>query len=102
MNLCKYSEIFGQVGKGIHSYRIFNLAIVDVIFTILTAFLISEYYKYNLLIVLIVLFILSIILHKLFCVKTTLTMIFFPILTMLTKMIIYIPIAFLIYIVFLF
>jgi hypothetical protein len=26
---CKYKNIFGEEGKGVHSYRIFNIAIVD-------------------------------------------------------------------------
>ena len=28
---CKYKDIFGKVGSGIHSYRIANIAIVDVL-----------------------------------------------------------------------
>ncbi len=78
MNLCQYSDIFGIVGQGIHSYRIFNIAIVDLVFTILGALLISIYYKYNFLLVFIILLILSIILHRLFCVKSTLTMLILP------------------------
>ncbi len=78
MNLCQYSDIFGQVGKGVHSYRILNIAIVDLLFTILSAILIAKYYNYKLLTVFIVLLILSIVLHRLFCVKTTLTMMLLP------------------------
>ena len=29
---CKYKNIFGKVDKGIHAYRICNIAIVDVLF----------------------------------------------------------------------
>ena len=28
-NLCKYSELFGKVKEGVHSYRIYDIAIVD-------------------------------------------------------------------------
>ena len=35
--LCKYKNALGVPGKGIHSYRICNLAIVDIIFTLLGA-----------------------------------------------------------------
>lgn len=76
---CKYKNIFGEPGKGIHSFRIFNIAIVDVIGTILIAYLISKYYKinknyiYNFFIILLLLFIASILIHKLFCVNTTIT-----------------------------
>jgi hypothetical protein len=41
MNLCKYKDLLGEPGKGVHSYRIFNIAIVDVVLTILVALLIS-------------------------------------------------------------
>jgi len=68
--LCKYKDIFGKPNEGIHSYRLLDLAIMDIIFTIIAAYLISIVYgnfKCNL----IILFILSIILHKIFCVDTT-------------------------------
>ena len=38
--LCQYKNIFGKVNEGIHSYRIFNIAIVDVLLTILLSFII--------------------------------------------------------------
>jgi hypothetical protein len=69
--LCKYKDILGQPGKGLHKYRIFNIAIVDVILTIIVAYLISYFYKTHFFITLLILFILGIILHRLFCVKTT-------------------------------
>ena len=81
MSLCKYSNIFGEPGKGAHSIRVFNIAIVDVILTIFFALLFSLIFKYGFkinstfliifLITTISLFILGIILHRLFCVKTT-------------------------------
>lgn len=73
MNLCKYKNIFGEVGKGIHSYRIFNIAIVDLLFTVLVAYLIHRFLlsDYSLTIILIVLLLLGIIMHRLFCVRTT-------------------------------
>jgi len=76
--LCKYKDIFGKVGEGIHSYRIFNIAIVDVLFTILAAYLIHLFYKkYSFLFILLILFILGIILHRIFCVKTTIDKLLF-------------------------
>ena len=72
MSLCKYKDLFGIPNEGVHKYRtpILNLAIVDVISTILGSILISYYTKYSFVIILIYLFILSIVLHKIFCVKT--------------------------------
>jgi hypothetical protein len=76
--LCKYKDIFGKVGEGVHSYRIFNIAIVDVILTFLLAFIIQLLLpKYNYYHILILLFILGIILHRMFCVKTTIDKLLF-------------------------
>jgi hypothetical protein len=71
MSLCKYKDIFGKPGKGIHSYRFMDIAIVDVIATLLVAFIISYFTKQTFFHVSIILFILGIISHRLFCVRTT-------------------------------
>lgn len=65
MGRCPYN---GKVGEGVHSYRIANVAIVDVIFTFIVAFLIHVFYSRN---VLVGLFALGILFHRLFCVRTT-------------------------------
>ena len=79
MTLCKYSTLFGEVGKGLHSYRIFNIAIIDVIMTFIGAYLLklfifknTSYYK-----IVLSLFILGIILHRIFCVRTTIDKLLF-------------------------
>lgn len=71
MLLCKYKTLFGVPGKGIHSYRIFNIAIVDVIEMVIGAYIISYLFKLSFPRTLLVLFILGIILHHIFCVRTT-------------------------------
>jgi hypothetical protein len=76
--LCQYRDALGKVNTGIHSYRIFNIAIIDVILTILLAFFIHLFIpKYNFFIILIFLFILGIFLHYIFCVKTTINKLIF-------------------------
>ena len=75
--LCPYKNLLGVPGKGIHSYRIFNIAIADVIMTIIGAYLISWGLKLNFWLVLIILFLLGIVLHHLFCVKTTIDKLIF-------------------------
>ena len=76
--LCKYKNILGEVNKGPHSYRIFNIAIVDVLLTISGAYGIYRLFpKYNYWYILISLFILGIILHRIFCVKTTIDKLLF-------------------------
>jgi len=79
MSLCKYKNLFGKVGTGVHSYRIFNIAIVDVLLTILAAFAIHFFLpKYNFFVILLLLFISGIILHRMFCVRTTIDKLLFP------------------------
>lgn len=76
-NLCKYKDILGKPNQGIHSYRIFNIAIVDVLLTILAAFILSIVTKYKFIYTLIFMFILGIISHKIFCVRTTIDKLLF-------------------------
>jgi hypothetical protein len=71
VNLCKYKDILGKPNQGVHSYRIFNIAIVDVLLTILGAYILSIFTNYKFIYTLIGMFILGIILHRLFCVRTT-------------------------------
>jgi uncharacterized membrane protein len=78
MSLCKYKDIFGNPGKGAHSYRFMGIAVVDVVATLLLAFLISYFAKYKFIHVCIILFILGIIAHRLFCVRTTVDKLLFP------------------------
>jgi hypothetical protein len=71
---CKYKDVFGEPGEGVHSYRIFNIAVVDVIVTIVVAALVNYFLDYGFLPTLAFLFTLGIILHSIFCVKTTINM----------------------------
>jgi len=76
--LCQYKDLFGKVGEGIHSYRIFNISIVDVLLTVLGAFIIYLFFPhYGFFNILIFLFISGIILHHIFCVRTTIDKILF-------------------------
>jgi hypothetical protein len=76
--LCKYKDVLGKVGQGVHSFRIFNIAIVDVILTILAAFIIHLFIpKYKFIYILLFLFIFGIFLHRFFCVKSTIDKLLF-------------------------
>lgn len=70
----KYSDIFGLPKTGIHSYRIKNIAIVDVLATVIMSGILSYTLNYNFIVVFIILFILGIIMHALFCVDTTINL----------------------------
>jgi hypothetical protein len=77
MNLHKYKNILGIPKKGIHSYRICNIAIMDVIMTILMAYLIKQFFNISFSKTAILLFSIGIILHRLFGVKTTIDLLLF-------------------------
>ena len=77
MNLCKYKDLFGKPNTGLHSFRIFNIAVVDLILTIFAAYLLSFLFNFSFVYSFIGLFILGIIMHRLFCVKTTIDKLIF-------------------------
>lgn len=68
----------GIVNTGIHSYRIFNIAYVDVIMTIVGSLLLAWLNKWSYIKTIIGMFILGIILHRMFCVRTTVDKWLFP------------------------
>ena len=68
---CKYRHIFGIEGQGAHSYRIFNISIVDFVGTIILGIILSKITNANIYLSIIIMFLLAILLHKLFCVKST-------------------------------
>jgi hypothetical protein len=75
--LCKYKDIFGEPGKGPHKYRFMNIAIIDVAFTIIVAYIIYRFTLWNFWITLAVAFVLGIFFHRLFCVRTTIDKLLF-------------------------
>jgi hypothetical protein len=77
ISICPYKYIFGKPTEGAHSYRIFNIAIIDVICTIIGAYFISKYWNIDIKEITIVLFLLGIIIHRLFCVETTIDKLLF-------------------------
>ena len=76
--LCKYKDALGVPGKGVHSYRLFGVAIADVIMTLVASLIVAYLFKLPFLYVTIFAFVLGIILHRLFCVRTTVDKILFP------------------------
>lgn len=76
-SLCPYKNLFGKPNEGLHKYRILDIAIVDLASTIGAAYLISRYYNQDFKLILTILILLGIILHHLFCVKTTIDKLLF-------------------------
>ena len=78
MNLCKYKNMFGAPNTGAHKYRFLNIAIVDVLATVIVAYILSWIFKTNFFYTLITFFIIGIFAHRLFCVRTTIDKVIFP------------------------
>ena len=78
MSLCKYSKALGEPGKGVH-FHVMGIAVVDVALTFVGALLIQRLLmpSYSYLHVLIGFFLLGIVLHRMFCVKTTIDKLLF-------------------------
>ena len=69
--LCKYKDALGKPKQGIHSYRFFGVAIVDVLMTVVAAGILAWGFGWSFWYTIIGLFVLGIALHRLFCVRTT-------------------------------
>ena len=76
--LCKYRDLFGKPNEGVHQYRLFSIAIIDIAATIVIGVIIANLTKTPLWITLVVLFLLGIVLHRAFCVRTTIDKLLFP------------------------
>jgi fatty acid desaturase len=77
VDLSQYRNIFGAPRTGNHSYRILDLAVVDVVATLLMAVLIAIFTSYSFISVAAVLFITGIVLHRIFHVNTKINTLIF-------------------------
>ena len=77
MNLCKYKDALGKLNQGGHSYRIFNIAIIDVVLTVIVGYILALIFRWSPLYTIIGFFLLGIVMHRLFCVKTTIDKVIF-------------------------
>jgi hypothetical protein len=78
LDLCRYNDIFGRPREGAHSYRIFDIAVVDVVATVIVAFFVAHVFSIALWKSLVGLFLVGIISHRVFCVRTTVDKWVFP------------------------
>lgn len=79
MSLCAYKDALGVPGQGVHSYRIFNVAVVDVALTFVLAYFVSWLFDTTYLLAVLMSFGAGIFLHWLFCVKTTINKLLFKV-----------------------
>lgn len=77
-SLCTYTNALGEPKKGIHSYRFLGLAIMDVIMTLIGALIIAYVFQISFVYTALTIFALGIVLHRLFCVRTTIDKLLFP------------------------
>ena len=70
IEFCKYKNILGEPNKGFHSIRVFDFAVLDIIGTLLIAYLIAKRFKINFYKVAFILFGIGVFMHWLFCVET--------------------------------
>jgi hypothetical protein len=82
---CKYKDIFGKPGKEVHAIRIpiINVALVDVVVTVLVSIIISvvalgTFNTVSVLWTTLALFLSGILAHRIFCVRTTVDKALFP------------------------
>jgi uncharacterized membrane protein len=73
----QYKDILGVPREGIHGIRVYDFAIVDFVMTFVGACIIAYFFKINVFLVFLYLFILGEYLHILFCVDTKFLSIFF-------------------------
>lgn len=75
VDFCKYRHVFGIERQGVHRYRLFNIAIVDMVLTIIAAVVIALPISLPLhfIVVFFILLVIATLLHRLFCVDTTIT-----------------------------
>lgn len=74
---CIYKDSLGIPGQGFHTHFL-GIAILDVIGTILIAELLSYVFNWNIYLTMIATFLTGIVLHRMFCVRTTVDKILFP------------------------
>ena len=76
-SLCRYKDILGEPYKGVHSVRLFGVAVIDVILSVIMSYYLSEHFKYTFSTVFVLVILAGVILHKMFCVNTTVNKLLF-------------------------
>ena len=70
--MCKYRDVFGRPGKGVHALRIpvVDLAAVDVVGALLVAWAIARTWRVSMLLTCAAVFVCGVVVHAVFCVDT--------------------------------
>jgi hypothetical protein len=68
--VCRYKDIFGKPGTGVHSVRLFDIAVVDVVLTLIASHYIAKRYGFNFYETVFWMFVIGEVAHYIFCVDT--------------------------------
>jgi hypothetical protein len=84
MGLCRYSGLLGQPNQGVHTH-VLGVAVFDVLLTVVASLglwwllkTVVPSWRVSFWLVLLLLFLSSILVHRLFCVRTTVDRMLFP------------------------
>lgn len=77
MNSCSYRDILGKPETGVHQYRFFGFAIVDTALTAVLALFVASAFKTTFWHAFLIVMLIGLIMHRLFCVNTKLTRLVF-------------------------
>jgi hypothetical protein len=78
-SLCKYKDIIGKPNTGLrHRFRLFDVAVIDTVVTLLAVYAISQWFNVSFWYTLVVVFVVMVISHRLFCVRSTTDRWLFP------------------------
>jgi len=72
MLLCQYKNSLGKPGQGFHQQRFLGIALYDTLATIVAAYFIAKYMKWNVWRTIFYAFVFGEFMHWLFCVDTAL------------------------------
>lgn len=68
--LCRFKHVFGKEREGVHAWRVFDVAVVDLVATLAIGVAISAWTGWNVVVVCVTLLALGIVAHRAFCVNT--------------------------------
>ena len=72
MSLCRFRHVFGAEGTGVHAVRVMGVAAVDAVATIVAGLVLAWAFGWNPWYTCGALFLAGIVVHRMFCVNTTL------------------------------
>lgn len=74
--LCKYRDALGKPNEGVHKH-VYGIAINDLLATVLVTFLIWYFTRMNPIVLIVLVAVVTVLIHRLFCVNTTINKMIF-------------------------